>query len=326
MFVAEFGSAHDMNRALEGSPWMIGKYAVILQPYDGSLKPSDICFDWMDIWMRILNLPLDWMNDKRGTRAMQLLGKVVRMDVDRDGKASGLFLRARVSIEIDKPLRRGVMLKPGKLAKPEWFDIQYEKLPLFCFSCGMMGHIELDCATPTPRNEAGKLPYDIKLRAPEEKRRRIQSFAQAAALSQGSGSSSRASNSKPSGKKGSGHSRRETQGGDPVDDEEVVSPLKKDDGRLAENSAAAKPPPEIAKQLFRSERQPEEQQARKRKSKGAEGSDQSQTPDLNLSAVNPLAMVVVPKGKPGSSLVQGVEHEGSDEASKKQRMTTPLDA
>ncbi|GJM99752.1 hypothetical protein PR202_ga16882 [Eleusine coracana subsp. coracana] len=54
-----------------------------------------------------------------------------------------------------------------------------------------MGHTEVDCADPSPRNVVGKLPYDVKFRAPEEKRRRLQSFAQVASESFGSGSSSR---------------------------------------------------------------------------------------------------------------------------------------
>lgn len=42
--------------------------------------------------MRILNLPLGWMNRTRGFRAMSLISRVVKMDMDADGKASGAFL------------------------------------------------------------------------------------------------------------------------------------------------------------------------------------------------------------------------------------------
>lgn len=131
--------------ALGGSPWMVGKHALILQHYDECLRPSEIKFDRMDIWIRILNLPLGWMNRHRGERAMNLVGEVKKMDVDKDGKASGSYLRARVAIDVVKPLRRGVLLKTKKDASPEWFDIQYEKLPFFCMSCGIMGHSELEC-------------------------------------------------------------------------------------------------------------------------------------------------------------------------------------
>lgn len=110
MFIAELGSKMEMERILAGTPWMVGRHAVILQPYDECRSALEIVFDRMAIWVRLLNLPLGWMNQQRGVRAMSLIGNVLKMDVDRDGKASGAFLRARVEIEIDKPLRRGVLL------------------------------------------------------------------------------------------------------------------------------------------------------------------------------------------------------------------------
>lgn len=70
MFVAEFGSNRDLDRVLRGSPWMVGKYAVLLQEYDERLTVQEIVFDRMEIWVRILNLPLGWMNRTKGSRAM----------------------------------------------------------------------------------------------------------------------------------------------------------------------------------------------------------------------------------------------------------------
>lgn len=173
MFVAEFGSPRDMERVLLGSPWMVKKYAVLLQEFDVTLSATDIVFDRMELWARIINLPLGWMNRARGSRAMEMIGRVLVMDVDKDGKASGAFLRARVAVELDKPIRRGFLLRVKKDDEPKWFKVQYEKLPYVCFSCGCVGHSDLECPTPVARDEEGKLPYDCQLRAPEEKRCRL---------------------------------------------------------------------------------------------------------------------------------------------------------
>jgi hypothetical protein len=83
---------------------------------------------------------------------MGLIGEVKKMDDDKAGKASGPFLRGRVSIEIAKPLRRGVLLKMKKDGEPEWFAVQYEKLPFFCLAYGVMGHSQLECDKPLVRN------------------------------------------------------------------------------------------------------------------------------------------------------------------------------
>lgn len=190
LFMAEFGSKVDLERVLVGTPWMVGRYAVVLKLYDEKLSASEIIFDRLELWVRILDLPLGWMNQQRGIRAMNLIGQVVKMDVDADRKASGACLRAQVAIEIDKPLRRGVLLRMNKTDEPRWFQAQYQRLPYYCFACGMIGHSEVDCLHPVHRDADGKVPYDVQLRAPEEKRRRLQSFAGAAAESFGIGSSS----------------------------------------------------------------------------------------------------------------------------------------
>lgn len=86
----------------------------------------------------------------------------------------GPYLRARVAIDVNKPVRRGVMLKMKKTGGAEWFDIQYEKLPFYYLACGVMGHSELQCSQAVIRNELGKLAYDVVLRAPDDRRRKLQ--------------------------------------------------------------------------------------------------------------------------------------------------------
>jgi hypothetical protein len=113
---------------------------------------------------------------------MGLIGEVVKM-----GKQVAHFLLARVAVELAKPLRRGVLMKTDRAKPPWWFDIQFEKLSYYCFSCGLVGHLEIECPKPVPRNELGKLPYDLKLGAPDE-RRRTQIFNQATSESLGSAS------------------------------------------------------------------------------------------------------------------------------------------
>jgi hypothetical protein len=79
MFIDEFGSNIDKARALNNSPWMVGKHAVILQEYDEALKPYDVCFVRMEMWVSILNLPFSWMNERRGRRAAGLISEVMKM-------------------------------------------------------------------------------------------------------------------------------------------------------------------------------------------------------------------------------------------------------
>lgn len=86
------------------------------------------------------------------------------------------------------------------------------------------------------RNTEGKLPYDVKLHAPDDRKKRLQGFAQAAATSFGSSSSASSRQTKKSG-------HRKRTKGDRHDDaeknrEEITSPLKPKDGDKQKGPAA----------------------------------------------------------------------------------------
>jgi hypothetical protein len=332
LFVVEFSSKLDMDRVLAGTPWVVGKHAVIMKEYDERLRPSEIRFDQMDIWVSILNLPLGWMNEHRGTCAMKLLGDVRQMDVDEDGKASGALIRARVSVVINKPIKRGVLLKMSKTGDPEWFDAQYEKLPFICFSCGIMGHSEIECANPAPRNEKGKLPYDreVPLRAPDDRRKKFQSFLDAAVESYGSGTSSGARSTRdmssryegrPSsdskGEHRSPYDSTEAAGKD--DGEEVTSPMKMQGVEIRKETGNVGT---IAgRQLFPGAGEELKQPMKKRKPK-ISGPHSSHTPDLNLPAAG---QSVIPSGLVSSRVNQIVGDKANNarmsaELTKKQKI------
>lgn len=139
VFVADFANKSDRDRAQEGTPWMVGKHAVLLQDYDPWLRPSDIRFDSMSIWVRILNLPFEWMNNRKGLKIAKLIDKNCTVDVDEGGDASGSFLRARVSIPLKGPLRRWVTIRKG--SEDVKYDLQYEKPPSIASVVASLGMV-----------------------------------------------------------------------------------------------------------------------------------------------------------------------------------------
>ncbi|KAL6180503.1 hypothetical protein ACLB2K_047166 [Fragaria x ananassa] len=52
----------------------------------------------------------------------------------------------RVRVDVSKPLKKWVWFKPIGLPKSECFDLEYERLPHFCFFCGLVDHTEGKCA------------------------------------------------------------------------------------------------------------------------------------------------------------------------------------
>ncbi|CAL5069611.1 unnamed protein product [Urochloa decumbens] len=256
MFIAEFESELDKNRVLEGSPWYIGRQAVgrqvvILQEFNSDLRPSDVKFDEMAIWINILNLPFGLRNEKWGFELAGKIGKkVLKIDVDEQKRAVGKELRARVIIPLNEPLPRGVSVFSSRRQRKEWYDVVYEKVPYFCFSCGIIGHSELECPTPVIRDDKGCLPYNEKLRASEDRRLKNQGewYGQGDSYYR---------KSFPSGAKGSSDGKRSVSRksedndkidrkgeGDDDDDDIVVSLAAQNQGRSLNSFVEGNIPPD----------------------------------------------------------------------------------
>lgn len=207
MFVAEFENQRDRDRVWNGSPWHISKNAVVLAEFDECMRPDEVKFDRLHIWARVMNLPYNLRDEAWWTpiaKQMDQHAQFVKFDHD------GGFLRARITIDVEKPLRRWILIDSARRKKVDMYDIQYEQLSYFCFSCGRLGHSELYCQTPGSRDEQGELPIGRKLHAPDESRRPATSENSSRDPRQG------ASN-KPT-------SRNSSTNKDPG--EEVVSPMK----------------------------------------------------------------------------------------------------
>lgn len=75
MFVGDFANKMDRDQALEGSSWMVGRRAILLQGYNANMRPTDIRFDSMSIWVHILDIPVGWMNIMKGWKIASLIDK-----------------------------------------------------------------------------------------------------------------------------------------------------------------------------------------------------------------------------------------------------------
>jgi hypothetical protein len=110
--------------------------------------------------------------------------------VDNDDKAWGSFLRVRVTVDITKPLLRVITTYSRNHKKFEEFEVRYEKLPHYCFSCGLLGHSSMECPTPSERDEEGKLPWNEDRLCVKDDRKRSFSASKSGHSSQSSGKNS----------------------------------------------------------------------------------------------------------------------------------------
>uniref|UniRef100_A0ACD5YIE3 Uncharacterized protein n=1 Tax=Avena sativa TaxID=4498 RepID=A0ACD5YIE3_AVESA len=171
-FIVEFASKADKDRIKAGAPWTVGKHAVLINNFDARQRPSDVCFDKLTVWARIKNPRFELMNRSWGEELGARLGKVESVETDSQGRAWGDYLRVRVTVDITKPLLRCVTVYSKKYKELDTYEVVYERLPHYCFSCGLLGHSSMECPTPAERDAEGKLPWNAdKLCVKDEKKR-----------------------------------------------------------------------------------------------------------------------------------------------------------
>ncbi|KAI5018024.1 hypothetical protein ZWY2020_042912 [Hordeum vulgare] len=128
------------------------------------------------------------MNRAMGERIGKDFTETLDVDVGYDGKAIGKFLRIKVKLNINIPLMRGFVLEREsdneqmgeeenqqditKKRKLRWCRFEYEHLPDFCYTCGIIGHREKECKLKPAKNEAPQ--FGPWMRAEEENKKYVE--------------------------------------------------------------------------------------------------------------------------------------------------------
>ncbi|XP_059460346.1 uncharacterized protein LOC132189616 [Corylus avellana] len=171
-FLMDFEHEWDKIRVMEGRPWIFEGQLFSVAEYDGVTPPSEMNFDTAAFWVRMYKLPLSCMGREMGFKLGAIIGVVEDVDTDDDGIGWGEFLRVKVQVNVLKPLPRGRILKLKN--KTLWIPFQYEKVPKFCFHCGVIRHGVGGCVNEELRWKHGKPKepeYGPWLRAGSPKRR-----------------------------------------------------------------------------------------------------------------------------------------------------------
>jgi hypothetical protein len=168
LFMFTFLQPSGKRKALDEGPWMFDKELMVMQDFDPTKSLEDYEFNDIPIWVRIFKLPLGMMNGEIGEQIGGEIGEFLEAAVGEDGMAVGKFLRIRVRIDLRKPLMRGITLHIGEDMLPKWCPFEYEFLPEFCFTCGIIGHIDKVCSVKLKKGE--KQQYGLWLKAVMEGR------------------------------------------------------------------------------------------------------------------------------------------------------------
>ena len=130
---------------LEMCPWSFEKQLIFLKEFEGELAPRDIVMKHCPFWVQIFNLPLKSRTKETGWAIESSLREVLDVDVSDLGVHWGRCLRVYVSVDITKKLICGkkINIEGGE---NRWVIFKYERLPNFCYKCGMLDYAIKKCS------------------------------------------------------------------------------------------------------------------------------------------------------------------------------------
>jgi hypothetical protein len=132
----------DVENILNGGPWLYDSSMIVLQKIPSGTVPKEVALDKMDIWIQVHNLPFGFIQEKVGKTIRGYVGEF--KEYDAKNNLHSKFMRLKVRIDVNLPLKKEwkVRAEGG-----EWVTIKfkYERLGIFCFMCGILGHTDKKC-------------------------------------------------------------------------------------------------------------------------------------------------------------------------------------
>ncbi|XP_050207776.1 uncharacterized protein LOC126657171 [Mercurialis annua] len=168
LFVCEFYSKLDRNRIVDEAPWHFDKQLILFEPLNGNMQPNNMMLVSCPVWVRIYDLPLNC----RGKGAISKIGAKFGQVIDwkaEEGSRWGRYGRVKVILDISKPLVRGTKIA-NSLGELSWVYFKYERIQNYCYWCGMLDHMMVDCEVKPENTEVSEWSYGPNLRATPRKR------------------------------------------------------------------------------------------------------------------------------------------------------------
>ncbi|XP_060969447.1 uncharacterized protein At4g02000-like [Cannabis sativa] len=143
-FLFQFYHEVDIQRVINGSPWTYDRMQLIIERLNVGGDPKLLTLNTLDIWVQLHDVELGCMSESTIRKVGNTMGKYLESDPKNFIGVWRDYLRMRITLNIEKPLRRRM-----KITKEDgnwfWINFKYERSPTFCFICGIIGHSDKFC-------------------------------------------------------------------------------------------------------------------------------------------------------------------------------------
>ena len=140
----KFNSMFQLEWVERSGPWNFENNLLLLCRWKKGMTLTNILFSHSPFWVQVWGPPFELMSEEVGKNIGGKLGEVLEVDKCSLQIDQAKFIRIKVDLPIDKPLRKGgyINMEDGGRC---WITFKYEQLPTFCFICGRLGHDNKHC-------------------------------------------------------------------------------------------------------------------------------------------------------------------------------------
>uniref|UniRef100_A0A7N2LM96 DUF4283 domain-containing protein n=1 Tax=Quercus lobata TaxID=97700 RepID=A0A7N2LM96_QUELO len=132
LFQFKFTLESQLKWVLNNGPRSFDNHPLVLRRWERRMTVNSITFTMLLIWVQIWGLLFDLISEEATWDIGRGLGQVVKIDHKAFTSEQARFIKIKVEIAIDKPLRRG-----GFVVNPEGdrvrIGFRYERLVELCF-------------------------------------------------------------------------------------------------------------------------------------------------------------------------------------------------
>ncbi|KAJ0964611.1 hypothetical protein J5N97_025749 [Dioscorea zingiberensis] len=142
-FLVQCESEAMAEDVLADGPWTINGSVFHLLRWKEHFEPMYEKLTTATLWVHLYNLPVEYWPPEHLESLVTYFGKLVKIDNTTNQKGRACFARVCIELDLTVPLKGGVWVTTPRAKS--FVPIRYERLPIFYYKCGAIGHSATNC-------------------------------------------------------------------------------------------------------------------------------------------------------------------------------------
>jgi hypothetical protein len=141
-YLFQFHHKMDAAKVLDDGPWLYDNFHLAIERIAPGAVPRLVNLNHLDIWVQVHGLPFGFIQQRVGQGIGQFLGELKSYDSRNSVHSS--YMRLKVRIDVTAPLKKQWQVRTSN-GNYVTIVFKYEKLGVFCYRCGLLGHTDKVC-------------------------------------------------------------------------------------------------------------------------------------------------------------------------------------